>query len=60
MGVLRQVERGSIWMFEQPQSLGGSNVTTNVRMTAIKLKSGGLLIYAPIAPTRLGILMVRK
>ncbi len=24
----------------------------NVRMTAIKLSSGGLLIYSPIAPTR--------
>lgn len=37
---------------EQPQNLAGSNVHTNIRMTAIKLSSGGLLIYAPIAPTR--------
>lgn len=44
--------RGSIWGFEQPQSLGGSNVTTNVRMTVVRLKAGGLWVHAPIAPTR--------
>ena len=47
-----QVDRGSIWCFEQEQSLGGSNVSTNVRMTVIKLKSGGLFVHAPIAATR--------
>ena len=47
-----QVERGSLWCFEQAQSLGGSNVSTNVRMTVIKLRSGGLFVHAPIAPTR--------
>lgn len=47
-----QVEKGCIWVFEQPQSLGFSNVTTNCRMTVIKLKSGGLWVHAPIAPTR--------
>lgn len=47
-----QVEPGSIWVFEQPQSLGFSNVTTNVRMTVVKLKSGGLWVHAPVAPTR--------
>ena len=41
-----------MWVFEQPQSLGFSNVTTNVRMVVIKLKSGGLWIHAPIAPTK--------
>lgn len=43
--------RGSIWLFEQPQSLGFSNVTTNVRMTVVKLASGGLWVHAPVAPT---------
>ena len=47
-----QVERGSMWCFEQEQSLGGSNVSTNVRMTAIKLRSGGLFVHAPIAATK--------
>jgi len=41
-----------MWVFEQEQALGFSNVTTNVRMTAIKLRSGGLWVHAPIAPTR--------
>ena len=47
-----QVERGTVWCFEQEQSLGGSNVSTNVRMTVIKLRSGGLFVHAPIAATR--------
>ena len=41
-----------MWCFEQEQSLGGSNVSTNVRMTVIKLRSGGLFVHAPIAATR--------
>jgi hypothetical protein len=41
-----------MWVFEQPQSLGFSNVTTNVRMVVIKLGSGGLWVHAPIAPTK--------
>lgn len=47
-----QVVPGQVWTFEQPQKLSGTDVHINVRMTAIKLRSGGLLIYAPIAPTR--------
>ncbi|CAI0388309.1 unnamed protein product [Linum tenue] len=34
--------KGSIWLFEQEQALGFSSVSTNIRMTVIKLKSGGL------------------
>ncbi len=41
-----------MWTFEQEQALGFSNVTTNVRMTVIKLRSGGLWVHAPIAPTK--------
>ena len=47
-----QVEPGTIWCFEQEHSLAGLNVTTTIRMTVVKLKSGDLLVYAPIAPTR--------
>jgi len=47
-----QVDKGRLWLFEQEQSLGGSNVTTVVRMTVLKLKSGGLWVHAPVAPTR--------
>ncbi|KAL4541310.1 hypothetical protein Ndes2526B_g05848 [Nannochloris sp. 'desiccata'] len=49
--IRREIERNSIWVFEQPQSLGFSNVTTNCRMTVIKLASGALWVHAPIAPT---------
>jgi len=47
-----QVEPGTIWCFEQEQSLAGLNVTTTIRMTVVKLQNGELLVYAPIAPTR--------
>lgn len=50
--VRTEVEPGTIWCFEQEQSLAGLNVTTTIRMTVIKLQNGELLVYAPIAPTR--------
>ena len=47
-----ELEKNSIWLFEQPQGLGLSNVTANVRMTVIQLEeTGGLWVHAPIAPT---------
>lgn len=49
---ISQLVKGVMWAFEQPQNLAGSNVHTNVRMTALRLSDGSLLIYAPIAPTR--------
>ena len=51
-----QVERGSIWVFEQEQSLAFSGVSTVVRMTVIRLDSGGLFVYSPVAPTRFDFL----
>jgi hypothetical protein len=50
--IRREIVKGTIWTFEQPQSLGFSNVTTNVRMVVVKLKSGGLWVHAPVAPTK--------
>lgn len=47
-----QAVKNVIWLFEQEQALGFSSVSTNIRMTVIKLKSGGLWIHAPIAPTK--------
>jgi len=38
-----------IWMFEQP--IGFLNITVNIRMSVVRLKCGGLLVYNPIAPT---------
>nr|GEU81935.1 hypothetical protein CTI12_AA459130 [Tanacetum cinerariifolium] len=49
-----------IWLFEQEQALGFSSVSTNTRMTVIKLKSGGLWVHAPIAPTKECIQLVKE
>jgi Domain of unknown function (DUF4336) len=40
----------TIWTFEQIQGI--LYVVTPIRMTVVKLAAGGLLVYAPIAPTR--------
>jgi len=39
--VIEQVEKNTIWTFEQTQALELFNVYIPVRMTVIKLKSGG-------------------
>ncbi|XP_021770894.1 uncharacterized protein LOC110735066 [Chenopodium quinoa] len=52
--------KDSIWSFEQEQALGFSSVSTNIRMTVIKLKSGGLWVHAPIAPTKECIQLVKE
>lgn len=55
-----EVIKNCIWMFEQEQALGFSSVSTNIRMTVIKLKSGGLWVHAPIAPTDECIQLVKE
>lgn len=50
--IRKEVDKGRIWTFEQEQALGFSSVTTNTRMTVIKLRTGGLWVHAPIAPTK--------
>lgn len=52
--------RDCIWLFEQEQALGFSSVSTNIRMTVIKLKSGGLWVHAPIAPTKECVQLVKE
>ena len=48
-----EVDPGRMWFFEQKQGIGlGLNVSVNVRMTVIKLKTGGLWVHAPVAPTQ--------
>jgi len=47
--VRRELSPGRIWSFEQVQ--GVIYVHVPVRMTVVKLDSGGLFVYAPIAPT---------
>jgi hypothetical protein len=57
--VRRQVSK-DVWCFEQTQALESFSVYTPVRMTVIRLKSGGLWVHAPIAPTEECISLVRE
>ncbi|MEB3161332.1 MAG: DUF4336 domain-containing protein [Synechocystis sp.] len=52
----REIVPGTIWLFEQVQGI--FYVVVPIRMTVIRLNTGGLLLYAPIAPTKecLGLL----
>ena len=44
-----EVVPNTIWTFEQVQGI--LYVVVPIRMTVVKLKKGGLLVYAPVAPT---------
>jgi len=54
----REVVPGTIWTFEQLQGILYTIVP--IRMTVVKLASGGLLVYAPIAPTQECIRLVKE
>jgi hypothetical protein len=45
------VVKDQVWVFEQTQAIDFFDVYTPVRMTVIKLSSGGLWVHAPVAPT---------
>jgi hypothetical protein len=45
----REVVPETIWTFEQVQGI--FYVVVPIRMTVVKLATGGLLVYAPVAPT---------
>lgn len=47
--IRKEVVKDTIWTFDQLQ--GVFYVIVPIRMTAVKLNEGGLLIYAPVAPT---------
>ena len=47
--IRQEVVKDSIWTFEQLQGI--FYVVVPIRMTVIKLEEGGLLVYAPVAPT---------
>lgn len=53
-----EVVKDTIWTFEQPHGLLYAVVP--IRMTVIRLEKGGLLVYAPIAPTRECVELVRE
>jgi Domain of unknown function (DUF4336) len=45
----REIVPNWVWVYEQIQ--GVLYVVTPIRMTVLRLEAGGLLIYAPVAPT---------
>ena len=56
-----EVVPGRVWSFEQKQGIGlGLNTSLNVRMTVVRLRSGGLFVYGPVAPTGECLELVRE
>lgn len=45
----QEVVKDTIWTFEQLQGI--LYVVVPIRMTVVRLQAGGLLVYAPVAPT---------
>ncbi|NET88502.1 MAG: DUF4336 domain-containing protein [Kamptonema sp. SIO1D9] len=56
--IRREVVKDTIWTFEQIQGI--FYVVVPIRMTAVKMEQGGLLIYAPVAPTKECISLVNE
>ncbi|MEB3358161.1 MAG: DUF4336 domain-containing protein [Synechococcales bacterium] len=54
----REVVKDAIWTFDQVQGI--FYVVVPIRMTVVRLQAGGLLVYAPIAPTQECIRLVRE
>ncbi len=53
-----EVVKDRVWTFDQLQ--GVIYVVVPIRMTVVKLDEGGLLVYAPVAPTRECIRLVKE
>jgi Domain of unknown function (DUF4336) len=47
--IRKEVIKDTIWTFDQLQGI--FYVVVPIRMTVVKLEKGGLLVYAPVAPT---------
>ncbi len=54
----REVIPDKLWLFEQVQGI--FYVIVPIRMTVVKLAEGGLLAFAPVAPTRECVRMVQE
>jgi hypothetical protein len=54
----QEVVKDSVWTFDQIQGI--FYVVVPIRMTVVKLAGGGLLVYAPVAPTPECVRMVRE
>ena len=53
-----EVIQNTIWTFDQLQGI--FYVVVPIRMTVVKLEGGGLLVYAPVAPTPECIRLVKE
>lgn len=53
-----EVVKDTVWTFDQIQGI--LYVVVPIRMSVVKLEEGGLLIYAPVAPTRECIRLVKE
>lgn len=56
--IRQEVVRDTVWTFDQIQGI--LYVIVPIRMTVVKLAGGGLLVYAPVAPTRECIQLVNE
>jgi len=56
--IRREVLKDTIWTFDQLQGI--FYVVVPIRMTVIKLEAGGLLVYAPVCPTKQCIHLVQE
>ncbi|MDY7012589.1 MAG: DUF4336 domain-containing protein [Cyanobacteriota bacterium] len=54
----QEVLKDTLWTFDQLQGI--FYVVVPIRMSAVKLEAGGLLIYAPVAPTSECVRLVRE
>jgi hypothetical protein len=54
----REILPDTIWTFDQLQGI--FYVVVPIRMTVVRLERGGLLVYAPVAPTRQCIRLVQE
>jgi len=53
-----EVVKDQIWIFEQVQGI--FKVVVPLRMTVLRLAAGGLLVYAPVAPTAECVRLLRE
>ncbi|MDB9376108.1 DUF4336 domain-containing protein [Nodularia sphaerocarpa] len=56
--IRKEVVQDTIWTFDQIQGI--FYVVVPIRMTVVKLDQGGLLVYAPVAPTPECIRLVQE
>lgn len=56
--IRKEVIENTIWTFDQLQGI--FYVVVPIRMTVVKLDEGGLLVYAPVAPTKECLRLVQE